>query len=615
MDVDPLCIIIVKNGSRGDRLLFRYPYSDEVTLETKIKDKRPTPYSLITEDNIQTPPEPHTSNISNGKLVGFHDKTLSNLFAVKSELSDSKFELKVNDVRFVGHPLRLNPTLVRVSTQGKRKPSTIILVNIVFALKATINHDVVNCYHDLSKRLGIALRHEEYRCQFLSSQAKIMLAAHDEATQLPEDGQVSPFQLILDRSLLAQHLKQAYDELCGSGIVQLRLNNWIEVSFCLPQKVHRSLATGLPVDCEGLLKGLKALKPYHTFLLLVERAELLHSLSPDASPALWRLLHVEESHLTPFFTLAADADLTLTQVFMLVGHLVYWGKATIIYPVCSTNVYVLSPHAPTVINSQLADAFRDEFPGASLHVTLADFSLPTSLSDKCHPINSPIQQQEQVQQILWLLKHGLLQQLHTFIYLAPTLTLDTDNSRGSSREIGGTGPLGSHGTSSPASTSIPTPTVHEPPPLSQEPASLTSQQPPGHHPDITQDALHRAAVQLSHPASESDLGSVCSDERSPSPGVTLGTTPELSVHHQLDSVLSLAEKEMVMKVEAAQNPEDLKLFAKLCVYFRGHHHLEEIMYRANLRRSTLLHLIEKFRPVLITCQHPDDSITLFSYTK
>ncbi|XP_063860147.1 GATOR1 complex protein NPRL3-like isoform X3 [Scylla paramamosain] len=570
MDVDPLCIIIVKNGSRGDRLLFRYPYSDEVTLETKIKDKRPTPYSLITEENIQTPPEPHTSNISNGKLVGFHDKTLSNLFAVKSELSDSKFELKVNDVRFVGHPLRLNPTLVRVPTQGKRKPSTIILVNIVFALKAT---------------------------------------------QLPEDGQVSPFQLILDRSLLAQHLKQAYDELCGSGIVQLRLNNWIEVSFCLPQKVHRSLATGLPVDCEGLLKGLKALKPYHTFLLLVERAELLHSLSPDASPALWRLLHVEESHLTPFFTLAADADLTLTQVFMLVGHLVYWGKATIIYPVCSTNVYVLSPHAPTVINSQLADTFRDEFPGASLHVMLADFSLPTSLSDKCHPINSPIQQQEQVQQILWLLKHGLLQQLHTYVYLAPTLTLDTDNSRGSSREIGGTGPLGSHGTSSPASTSIPTPTVHEPPPLSQEPTSLTSQQPPGHHPDITQDALHRAAVQLSHPASESDLGSVCSDERSPSPGVTLGTTPELSVHHQLDSLLSLAEKEMVMKVEAAQNPEDLKLFAKLCVYFRGHHHLEEIMYRANLRRSTLLHLIEKFRPVLITCQHPDDSITLFSYTK
>lgn len=29
-------------------------------------------------------------------------------------------------------------------------------------------------------RLGLALRHEEYRCQFLSSEARIMLAAHDE---------------------------------------------------------------------------------------------------------------------------------------------------------------------------------------------------------------------------------------------------------------------------------------------------------------------------------------------------------------------------------------------------------------------------------------------------
>lgn len=56
---------------------------------------------------------------------------------------------------------------------------------------------------------------------------------------------------------------------------------------------------------------------------------------------------------------------------------------------------------------------------------------------------------------------------------------------------------------------------------------------------------------------------VCSDERSPSPGVTLGNTPEPSVQHQLDAVLSSAEKEMVMKVEAARNPEDLKLFAKL----------------------------------------------------
>ncbi|KAK7084489.1 Nitrogen permease regulator-like 3 [Halocaridina rubra] len=247
MDVNPLCIILVTNGSRGDRLLFRYPFTVETAMETKAINKRRNPYSIIVDDTITTTPLPQTSNISNGKLAGFSDKVISNLFAVKSELSDSKFELKVNDVRFVGHPVRLLPSSAKLKHE-KRKTSTIILFNIVFALKATLNHDAVDCYHDLSTRLGLALRHEEYRCQFLSSEAKIMLAAHDEATQQPEDGQVSPYQLILDRSLLARHLKQAYDELLGSGIVQLRLNNWIEVSFCLPQKVHRSLATGHPVN-------------------------------------------------------------------------------------------------------------------------------------------------------------------------------------------------------------------------------------------------------------------------------------------------------------------------------------------------------------------------------
>ncbi|KAK4313039.1 hypothetical protein Pmani_015561 [Petrolisthes manimaculis] len=633
MDVNPLCVILVKNGSRGDQLLFRYPYTTDITLHTESKNKRPTPYSLITEDTIQKSQVSRTSNIANGKLVGFSDKVMSNLFAVKIELCDSKFELKVNDVRFVGHPIRLNSASAPARTKTQRKLSSIILFHIVFALKANLNHDVVNCYHDLSMRLGLALRHEEYRCQFLSTQAKLMLSAHDDASQLPEDGQVSPFQLILDRSLLARHLKQSYDELCGSGIVQLRVNNWIEVSFCLPQKVHCSLVTGLPVDCEGLVDGLRNLKPYHTFLLLVSKADLMCSLPPDSSQALWRLLQVEESHLMPFFTLAADADLTLNQVLMLVGHLVYWGKATIIYPVCSTNIYVLSHNAPTILNSQLCESFQEQFPGSSLHAAMAEFSMPTSLSDKTKPIDSPLQQQEQVEQIVWLLKHGILQQLHTYVYLTPP------PSRTGSRELGwcGGGQLGSHGTSSPASTSIHTPTtVHEPPPpptpttvhepsSHPPPSSLHHHDPLPHPPPSSLhhdppppsqlQALHHAAVQLSHPPSESDLGSVCSDERSPSPGVTVGVTGEDSVVRTLDATLTPAERELVMKVEAACNPDDLKLFAKLCIYFRGKHHLEEMMYRVNLRRSQLLHLIDKFRPVLLTCQHIDPSITLYTHTK
>ena len=37
----------------------------------------------------------------------FPSKVLANLFCVSSKLCDDKFELKINDVRFVGHPVSL----------------------------------------------------------------------------------------------------------------------------------------------------------------------------------------------------------------------------------------------------------------------------------------------------------------------------------------------------------------------------------------------------------------------------------------------------------------------------------------------------------------------------
>lgn len=50
----------------------------------------------------------------------------------------------------------------------------------------------------------------------------------------------SPFELILHRSSLAKDLKKVYDDLCSTGLVHIRINKWIEVSFCLPHKVHQS---------------------------------------------------------------------------------------------------------------------------------------------------------------------------------------------------------------------------------------------------------------------------------------------------------------------------------------------------------------------------------------
>ena len=53
---------------------------------------------------------------------------------------------------------------------------------------------------------------------------------------------------------------------------------------------------------------------------------------------------------------------------------------------------------------------------------------------------------------------------------------------------------------------------------------------------------------------------------------------------------------------------------RVCAYFNGNHHLEEIMYCENIRRSQLLATLDKFRDVLVTCQHEDPGTCCWATT-
>lgn len=64
MEVNPLSIILVKSDSKGDRLLFRYPFTIKSN-ESNQKKKR-HPYSLVTQEDILQSPLPQTSNIHQG---------------------------------------------------------------------------------------------------------------------------------------------------------------------------------------------------------------------------------------------------------------------------------------------------------------------------------------------------------------------------------------------------------------------------------------------------------------------------------------------------------------------------------------------------------------------
>uniref|UniRef100_A0A2K6ANJ4 GATOR complex protein NPRL3 n=1 Tax=Macaca nemestrina TaxID=9545 RepID=A0A2K6ANJ4_MACNE len=457
----------------------------------------------------------------------FSDVILATILATKSEMCGQKFELKIDNVRFVGHPTLLQHAL----GQANADPS------------------VINCLHNLSRRIATVLQHEERRCQYLTREAKLILALQDEVSAMADgnEGPQSPFHHILPKCKLARDLKEAYDSLCTSGVVRLP---------------HQQLLG------EAIERSLKAIRPYHALLLLSDEKSLLGELPIDCSPALVRVIKTT-SAVKNLQQLAQDADLALLQVFQLAAHLVYWGKAIIIYPLCENNVYMLSPNASACLYSPLAEQFSHQFPSHDLPSVLAKFSLPVSLSEFRNPLAPAVQETQLIQMVVWMLQRRLLIQLHTYVCLMASPSEEEPRPR--EDDVPFTARVGGRSLSTPNALSFGSPT-------SSDDMTLTSP------------SMDNSSAELL-PSGDSPL-----NQR-----MTENLLASLSEH----------ERAAILSVPAAQNPEDLRMFARLLHYFRGRHHLEEIMYNENTRRSQLLMLFDKFRSVLVVTTHEDPVIAVF----
>ena len=102
-----------------------YPYKAEILNGSSVQKKKQNPYSigLIEDTHLSTENTP--SGIGN-----MSDEVLSSLFACKQNLANQKFELKINDIRFVSHPALME------------NKNSFILINIVFALQAQCSYSI-----------------------------------------------------------------------------------------------------------------------------------------------------------------------------------------------------------------------------------------------------------------------------------------------------------------------------------------------------------------------------------------------------------------------------------------------------------------------------------------
>lgn len=75
--------------------------------------------------------------------------------------------------------------------------------------QANADPSVISCMHNLSRRIAIAMQHEERRCQYLTREAKLMLAVQDEITTMAESethtSHVSTFYLIVIRIMMVYY--------------------------------------------------------------------------------------------------------------------------------------------------------------------------------------------------------------------------------------------------------------------------------------------------------------------------------------------------------------------------------------------------------------------------
>ena len=320
---------VIDDVSKGFKLAFRYPAP---------------PCNLASND------EKHFHDLEAGLFA--------KLFRPRSMLCNQTFELIIDRLRFVSHP-------VLVQASG----SETTMFNVVFAL----NEDVpMTALRAIGAQLSNGLLHEELRMGFVSQQVKTLLQIEEEElTGNPAAHRQTFIDVALERSALANNLKDIYHGIKEGGTVHVLINEWIKIS--LTTETHAPIS---PSD----------LRPYQTLLLMRDEERILDSLPCDSSPELVTCIRMANP-LKSFQELHLDMGVSLEQLYRLAAHLAYWGVARIITTITQYGIYQVHPEANIQPSSTLALEFRRKFAPNELHQVLSTFSATRRLGEYLKKIN------------------------------------------------------------------------------------------------------------------------------------------------------------------------------------------------------------------------------------
>ncbi|PAA79865.1 hypothetical protein BOX15_Mlig018640g2 [Macrostomum lignano] len=398
--------------------------------------------------------------------VCLRDEALASILSAKAVMTQRAFEIKVDDVVFLGYSESLAAGAVGVSNKGdsscpasipdagstasstgsggsgspqqRRKSaagsSSISTFCIIFAVRCCAPKSINKLYIQLARQLTTALRHEEQRCKFLHAQQELinqLMAELEDARQ--QRRQI--LDRLNERSQLCRSLTSVFCQLRRGGRVSLRLNGWLPISFCLAHKMHR-LAGRCYVLPSLVESCLMSLQPYHCVLPLTDYSSssnnpleaganggLTYSDLPmDCNPLMSRFLRALSPQKS-LLDIRLETDMAYSVALEFARHLVRWGCAIICHPVTDANVYVLNPRLDVLLEESpdLVADYQNQCSShsqsmPSLAEVLAAFSLHAPLGD--------LRDREQAADLplgllTWLLRRRLLLQLHTYVTFLP----------------------------------------------------------------------------------------------------------------------------------------------------------------------------------------------------
>ncbi|KAF0690211.1 Aste57867_18402 [Aphanomyces stellatus] len=520
---------------------------------------------------------------SDSHVSAFHrlsSALVAKLFRPKNVLCNQTFQLMIDDLLFISHPVTINlptaastttatanaPTAASSSasastsstaTPGQRRRDT-SMFNVIFALdetkldaelipsssatsSASGRQKKIDAFAQVASQLAHALLHEESRVGFVTSEVRELLHMRDEIAQNERqlahhpmmDGSVatggggggggggaSGNNTDKDAQDVEVDPQTLIDVALGKSILANDLKavyHGLEEDGTVHVVLNRWVQLSLTLFDASVLR-MGALRPYHTLLLLHENDKILDSLPTDASPQL-RVLIDAHNPLRDFQELMLETGIPLKQLFRLAAHLVYWGVARVIDAVTMHNIYHVQPMANTHSQSALALEFRRRFTSFELGEVLATFTGKNRISVYMNTLTQH-RKLEYIHMLIWLLQHDFITQLHRYVYLM----IPHDGSQ----------------TATPRAPPLPSPAGLSPP-------------------------LH-----ANYSPSESSI--------------------------EKDYLAQLARK------STAPSPV-LDLFRRLEPYFHGQHHLVEIMWRENVTRVELRTVLSTYKHIIVFADH------------